>query len=121
MGKPDQFTAKHFIDAIPGSGGIISTIARKVGCAWHTAKKYVDNYVTVQQAYLDECEKVLDKAESVVLKSIIENEDIAVSKWYLTMKGRERGYAATERHEHSGPEGQAITITLKGNIDPKQL
>jgi len=28
------YTAEQFIKAIPGSGGIISTIARRVGCGW---------------------------------------------------------------------------------------
>ena len=42
-----HYTAKQFIEAIPGSGGIVSTIARRVGCNWYTAKKYIDNYPTV--------------------------------------------------------------------------
>jgi len=32
------FLLKQFIDAIPGSGGIITTIAKRVGCSWNTAK-----------------------------------------------------------------------------------
>lgn len=62
MANKDQFTAKDFIEAIPGTGGIVSTIAKAVGCEWHTAKKYIDNYPTVKQAYDDECEKNLDIA-----------------------------------------------------------
>jgi hypothetical protein len=70
MASRPQFKAQEFIDAIPGTGGIITKIAAKVGCSWHTAKKYIDNYATVLQAYNDECEKVLDMAESVVIKKI---------------------------------------------------
>lgn len=104
MAGADQYRAKDFIDAIPGTGGIITTIARRVGCSWHTAKKYIDNYATVQQAYQAEKERVLDKAEINIIDPIMqaENPDTDLSKWYLTMKGRSRGYAKTERHEVEG-------------------
>ena len=41
MAGSNQFTAKQFIKAIPGTGGIISALADKVGCGWHTAKRYI--------------------------------------------------------------------------------
>ena len=85
------YTAQDFIDASPGTGGIVSAIARKVGCNWHTAKKWIDTKPTVAQAYADECESVLDMAESTVLKNI-KGGDSADSKWYLTKKGKHRGY-----------------------------
>ena len=94
-----QFKAQQFIDAIEGSAGIISTIAKRVGCDWHTAKKYIKGYATVKQAYDDECERTLDAAESVVLGDIVKEKDVQTSKWYLMMKGRRRGYAKTERSE----------------------
>ena len=99
MGRPrgsNQYKAQVFIEAIPGSGGIISTIAKRVGCSWHTAKKYITNYATVRRAYDDECEKVTDLAESVVflaLKSDNPQTAVTTAKWYLTMKARDRGYA----------------------------
>ena len=105
-GHNGRYTAQQFIGAIPGTAGIITTIARRVGCDWHTAKKYIERYPTVKAVYDDECEKVLDAAESAVIQAITPGgdaePDIPTAKWYLTMKGRDRGYAATERHEHSG-------------------
>ena len=82
-GKNGNYTAQQFIKAIPGTGGIISTIATRVGCAWHTAKKYVTEYATVKQAYDDECEKMMDLAESTVIKAIRDG-DVGTAKWYLT-------------------------------------
>ena len=41
-GHNGTYTAAQFIAAIPGTGGIITKIAEKVGCAWHTAKKYIE-------------------------------------------------------------------------------
>jgi hypothetical protein len=58
-GKNGNYTAAQFIAAIPGTGGIITTIAARIPCAWHTAKKYIEKWPTVKQAYDDECNKVL--------------------------------------------------------------
>jgi hypothetical protein len=106
-----QFRAQQFIDAIPGTGGIITKIAAKVGCSWHTAAKYIDRYPTIQQAYRDECEKVLDMAESVVIQKITEADE-HTAKWYLTMKGDGRAYAPKQRHEVTGAEGGPILIKM---------
>lgn len=118
MAGSNQYKAGEFIAAIPGTGGIISTIARRVGCDWHTAKKYIDTYPTVNRAYEDEREKVTDLAESVLVQNIklaykkqedtkepVDSSDV---KWYLSRKGKDRGY--TERREIAGVEDQPIRI-----------
>ena len=105
--KNGVYTAAQFITAIEGTGGIISSIARKVGCSWHTAKRYIDRMATVQQAYDNECQKVLDLAETVIIKDI-KDQDTQTAKWYLTMKGRDRGYAQTQRSEITGQGGGPI-------------
>jgi len=86
------YNAKNFIDAIPNSGGIVSTIARRVGCDWRTAKKYIDELPTVNQAYQNECERVLDIAESTIIDAMIQDKDVQTAKWYAMQKGRGRGY-----------------------------
>ena len=101
MGRRNQYSAADFIKAIPGSGGIISTIAKRVGCNWQTAKLHIETMPTVAAAYADECETVLDMAESVLLKNIKEG-DSADAKWYLSRKGKGRGYVErTESTNHT--------------------
>ena len=87
MGKP-LFTAKQFINAIPGTAGIIDSIAKKVGCDWHTAKKYIEEYSSIKEAYNDEVERVSDLAATVVIKAIRDG-DIPTAKWYLTKKRKD--------------------------------
>lgn len=94
-----RYVVQNFIDAIPGSAGIITTIAKRVGCDWVTAKKWINERPTVKAVYDAECEKLVDAAESVIIKDIVELNDVQTAKWYLTMKGRKRGYVKTERHE----------------------
>ncbi len=50
--------------AIEDSGGIISTIAERLGCEWHTAKKYIESSDELKSAYEAESESVIDLAES---------------------------------------------------------
>lgn len=103
--KGPQYTAQQFIDAIANSNGIITAIAKRVGCTWHTAKKYIDTYPTIRAAYDDECESILDLAESKLHKAIIA-DDLSAIKYILSTKGKHRGY--TERQEVSGPGGGDI-------------
>jgi len=103
------YTAEQFIKAIPGSGGIISTIARRVGCGWHTARDYVDKHPSVKQAYDDECEAVLDLAESKTIKAI-EAGDMQTVRYYLSTKGRKRGYV--ERTEQEVKQSGAVTFRV---------
>ena len=112
-----NYTAAQFIGAIPGSGGIITTIAKRVGCAWNTADKYIKQYATVAQAYADECAKVLDAAESVIVGDIVENKEVQTAKWYLTMKGSGRGYLQKQSHEITGQDGDPIVVRVKGFDD----
>jgi len=108
---------QDFIDAIPGTGGIISTIAKKVGCSWHTAKRYIETYPTIAQAYADECAVVLDLAETKVI-SAINDGDIQTAKWYLTMKGQGRGYTRTERCDVTSG-GQPLTFRVVYDRDER--
>ena len=77
-----NYTAQKFIDAMPGTGGIVSAIADKVGCDWHTARRYIDNYSTVKQAWDAERNKVTDKARHNIIKAV-KDGDLQISKWWL--------------------------------------
>jgi len=103
------FTAAQFIEAIKDSGGIVTTIAQRVGCAWHTAKKYITNHPTVAQAWQDEREKLKDVAEVQLVKQVNNGEQWAV-KYYLSTQAKDRGY--TQRTEHTGANGKAIPVDV---------
>jgi len=107
-----RFTADQFIEAIKGSGGIVTTIAERVGCSWSTARLFIDNHPTVLQAYNDENERMLDMSEAALFKSI-KGGDTQDAKWHLSRKGKHRGYA--ERQEFDlNPDGKEILIKKVG-------
>jgi hypothetical protein len=86
----------------------MSTIARKLNCDWSTAQKYIKLDEVARQALSDEEETVLDMCESTLLQSIKE-KDVQSAKWYLSTKGKKRGYS--ERHEVTGAEGKPIEVS----------
>lgn len=112
----NKYTAKIFIDAIPGSAGIISTIAKRIGCSWHTAKKHIDRHPTVRTVYDDELEQVLDLAETTVIGAM-KGGDVGTARWFLSTKGKRRGYTEKTEIEQSGEFN--ITIINKSNVNPE--
>lgn len=106
MGK--QFTQEQFRKAIPGSGGIYATIAKRVGCAWHTAQKYINDSPVLLQMYEDEASTIDDLAESVVIKAMQRN-DVTAAKWWLERRRRQK-FATRVETELSGKDGAAVQV-----------
>ena len=103
MGRPKEYdydipTIKN---AIADSGGIIATIAERLGCEWHTAKSYIEKYEETKAAYETESESVIDLAESKLIENIQANDNTAIL-FYLKTKGKKRGYIERNEIEHSG-------------------
>lgn len=107
MARGNGFTAQQFIDAIPGSAGIITVISKRVGCAWNTTRKYIDQYATVRQAYDDECESILDLAEGKLYESV-KGGEISAIKYLLSTKGKRRGYYEKREVEQTGEQRLVI-------------
>lgn len=102
MARPkgsNNYTAKQFIDAIPGTGGIVSSLAEKVDCDWHTAKKFITDFPTVNKAWQNERNKITDKAEHNIIKSIQDN-DLQMSKWWLQVMRDE--FTTKSKHKVEG-------------------
>jgi len=108
---PDyNFTEDQVIEAMKGTCGIVSNIAENLGCVWHTAKKYIEMSDRVKQAYSDECERVIDKAENK-LQNAIDSGDMQMVKWYLATKGKRRGYVEKQEVDHTGNINIAVIDT----------
>jgi len=93
MGKFQRLPKEMVLDAIRGSGGIVLVVMKKLGMkSWTATKNLINKREETRTAFQEEAEGMLDVAESVVAKSI-SNGDISTAKWYLTKKGKERGYS----------------------------
>ena len=102
-----SYTAQQFIKAIPGTGGIVSAIADKVGCDWHTVKDAIVKYPTVKDKWENERHKITDKAQHNIIRAIQEG-DLQMSKWWLQVMDDE--FIEKSRSELTGADGGAIII-----------
>lgn len=96
-----KFEKEQVLEAIDGSGGIVSAVAQRLGCDWNTAKKYIERWKETRAAFDAERERVLDLAETTLVRSIRDG-DVGAAKWYLSRLGRHRGY------------GDAVDVTSGG-------
>jgi hypothetical protein len=128
MGKP-LYTVAKFLEAIRGDGregsptragcgGIITTVARRVGCDWHTASKWINEHDTLKRAFQDERERVLDLCETKLIDAI-NSGDIDSAKWMLSRLGRNRGYV--ERQEVTGKDGGPVQSLDLSKLTNSQL
>jgi len=98
-GYNGRYTAGQFIEAMSGTGGIVTALAERVGCAWHTAKAAIDRWPTVKQAWLNERSRITDRAQRNVIKAIMD-EDLPTSKWWLQLM--EPDFTPKQTQEWSG-------------------
>jgi transposase-like protein len=106
-----NFQKSEIKKAIEGSGGYISEIARRLGCDWHTADKYIKQFELTDILQIED-EVANDRAELKLMEAI-ERGEIAAIIFRLKTKAKKRGYV--ERQEITGADNQPI-ITISANI-----
>lgn len=99
--------------AIEKSGGLMSTIAKRLNCEWHTAKRYVDQY-ELHEAIDAEREAMLDMTEQMLFKNI-QNGDTTSIIFMLKTQGKKRGYIDRQLHDITS-DGKAITTPTSFKI-----
>lgn len=115
-----KYTQSQFLEAIKGSGGIVSTIAKRVGCEWDTAKKWITEKPKLKQAFDNERESILDMAEGVLLKSI-QGGDSQDAKWVLSRLGKSRGYVERQELKVESWRDKIIDALRRGEVDKEQV
>lgn len=119
MARQKDITVAQLLEAIENSQGIISTIQAHLkqilnrNISWHAVDNAIRNSPEATKAVEDEKQKVLDICENKVIKEIV-NGDVHTAKWYLKMKGRERGYEESVRHDLG--DGDPLNINLGGSM-----
>lgn len=104
-------TAEQVIKAIKSSGGVKTSIAKRLGVTRQTFDNYLDRWVTVKEAYEEEKAGVSDAARSVVIADIVNNRSVETAKWWLRMKESDE-FSDKSKHELTGKDGEPLHITL---------
>jgi hypothetical protein len=105
---------KTVMEAIKGSAGIVSTIAKRMGVEWHTANERIQRYPEALAAFADEREGILDMAEATIFTAI-KSGDTGSAKWILSTIGRKRGFTEKQEIEISGEIGTPVKFVF---VDP---
>lgn len=111
-----KITKEQLLQAIEGSQGLVSKIQRKLEAilgekiSWDTTEKWIHKWEETETAVKNEKESMLDIAENNIFKEMV-NGDTATSKWYLRMKGKDRGYEDSTKLELNGTDPLNINLT----------
>jgi hypothetical protein len=100
-GGPTGYTEQDFLDAIKGSGGYVTEIARRLGCSRTTVYNSYERWPDLREAVLDEKEGLKDLAENELFRQIAGGNTTAVI-FYLKTQAKDRGYIERQQYEHSG-------------------
>ena len=112
-----KITQEQMLEAIKGSQGLVSKIQRRLEKitrepwnSWETVERYIHKWESCEQAIRAEKEAMLDLAENNIFKELGRG-DTATSKWYLRMKGKERGYEDTPTIQLANDDPLNINLT----------
>lgn len=109
--KKKLYRKTDILEAIKGSGGIVTTVALALNCDWHTAKANIDLYEETREAFSGELETGLDLVEGKAYAQA-KNGDSAMIRFILATKGRNRGYGETPPITAETAEDTELTINI---------
>lgn len=99
-----NFTEKQVIEAVSKSRGIVSVVARSLGCDWNTARKYIDKFPKAKAIEVSEREVLCDQAESVVV-GLMQDKDsktkFNAATYILDRLGKHRGFSVRQEVDHT--------------------
>ena len=119
MGRKRILKKKELLDAIKGSYGIISTIAGRLHCDWHTVDDTIKLFPEAIRAIADEKEATLDFVEGKAISRINEGDGTMI-RFYLATKGKNRGYTYEDKLEaDESAEDNNVNVIYDGKeVDP---
>lgn len=111
MARTHRYKKNDILNAVRGSNGLVTNVARKLDCDWHTARDNILRFPDVVKLFESESEEMLDFAEYKVHKAITAADMVTV-RWYLATKGRNRGYGETAPQPADENEDTEIKIEI---------
>ncbi len=109
-----RLTIEEITPQLEKDKGNIAATARKFGVSRGTIHNRISESPVLQKVLTDARESMLDNAESVLYKKVLEGSTPELI-FFLKTQGRNRGYV--ERSEITGRDGGAIEVAVtKGYV-----
>lgn len=89
--KMAKLTKKMVKEAIVGSAGIVSLVAKRCNVSRQAMSKYFEKHDSFKELLIQEKESLLDLAECKII-NLIQTGDTKVVQWFLERKGKVRDY-----------------------------
>ena len=102
-----KYSVKRFLRAIEGSGGNITVVCQRVGCARDTFMKAMDEHPELKHALYVAEEEFGDLVESKIAKHIKE-DNITMTIFYAKTKLKKRGYIESTIIHEGQPVPQIV-------------
>jgi len=96
-----KLTCDEIIAAVKKANGNLTAAARILGVTRQTLYNYRKRYKTVNDAIEEQRETMLDNAESVLYRAVLNGEAWAVC-FFLKTQGKKRGYIERLQQESTG-------------------
>ena len=106
--RKSRLTVKRVKAALQGAAGIRAVAARNLGVDRSTLYRFICQHPGLTEELEDIEEELKDLAEGKILQ-LIRAGDGQTVRWYMEMKGKDRGY--TRRVENVGRDGGPIETT----------
>lgn len=111
MSDETELGPHQFVEAFKDSGGIIHTVATKLGCTRWEVLDAVARWPVVAAAILEEREKVKDLTEERLIAQVLQGNMDAI-KMYAQTHMQDRGYGATKRGAGNADPGPTVQIAV---------
>lgn len=109
-----RFTDTQLKAALKKNAGALALAAADLGVTRQAVHARVKRSKAVQAFIAELEETLLDVAQGVVAEAIM-RKDHRMTRWFLQTKGKHLGF--TTRQEHSGPDGGAIPVAQKVQVE----
>lgn len=110
-----KITKNKYKNVLPGTGGIISAIAKKLNVTRQTVYTFLERYPEMDTLRKQEEDVILDLAESSLFTKAREGEMWA-TKYLLSTKGKRRGYVEKQELEYLGDNAISINVNIPKEV-----
>lgn len=103
----------ELVEKIAEAKGNISAVARAYSVSRRTVYGWIAESATAQQALADERETMVDTAESILYRRVAVDQDMTAVAYVLNNMREAKARGWGPRQEHTGADGDALTIKLQ--------
>ena len=113
-----KYSVRKFLKAIEGSGGNITVVCQRVGCARDTFMKAMDEHTELKHALEVAEEEFGDLVEGTIAQHIKEG-NVTMTIFYAKTKLKKRGYIESAIIHEGAPVPMLVDDIPAGEADPQ--